>query len=488
MRTVLLTVSTAIILAILLLPAGCQQIEEYFEEPVERDMAEIREEGTLRVVTGYSPVSYFIYRGQPRGYEYELLQRLTDHLDLDMELEVARDLNEMKEMLNSGEVDLIAYHLTVTPERQEEVAFTKPLNETRQVLVQRRPDGWSNIPSDALEQQLVRDPGELAGERVTVRGGSAYISNLRSLADSLQLELELTEAPGILTTEQLIRQVADQEIDYTVADENIAAINQPDYPDLDVRTVLSGTQDIAWAVRDHSPELLEEINDWIDSVRGTTDFAVIYNKYFENRRAFRARHDSGFLTSVTGRISPYDNLIREYAEQIDWDWRMLSSLIYKESMFDPHARSWAGAVGLMQLMPRTAHAFGATDPLDPEQNMRAGIRFLQWLQNYWQDRIEDEHEREKFILASYNVGQGHVQDARRLAEKYGADPDVWFGEVEEYMKKKSDPQYFTDEVVQFGYARGIEPVNYVRDIFYLYSHYQRVTELAEAMAEVDEVS
>ncbi len=438
---------------------------------VEVDFDEITERGVIRAITSYSPVSYFIYRGQPMGYEYELLNVFAERHGLELDIIVARDLDEMIDMLNKGEGDLIAYGMTITRARRDMVTFTRPFNTTRQVLVQRKPDGWRQMRLHEIEREMLRSPEDLAGKSVMVRRASSYLERLRNLEDEIGEDIDIIEAVPGLTTEQLIRMVAEREIDYTISDENIARLNRAYFPILDIETPVSLPQRTAWAVRSNSDMMLEELNDWLAEYQRDSEFYVIYNKYFENTRAYRTRLSSELLFSEGGKISNYDDIIQNYAEEIGWDWLLLAALIYQESQFNINARSWAGAVGLMQLMPRTARAYGANDPTDPVESIRAGTAFIEWLQNYWQDEIEDDYERKRFVIASYNVGQGHVQDARRLAREFGADPDVW-DEVAVYMEKKSYEEYYNHEVVRYGYARGIEPVRYVNSIMYVYQHYR----------------
>lgn len=460
--------------ATLLAMASCGQLEE----PVyHHDLEHIREDGTLRVVTSYSPVSYFIYRGQPMGYEYELLKKLTDHLEVELDLLIAKNIDEMFRMLQNGEVDLIAYSLTITRDRRELVDFTIPLNNTRQVLVQRKPDNWRQMRLHEIEQALIRNPVDLGGKEIHVRRASSYLERLYNLEDEIGQDITIIEAGEDLTTEQLIRMVAEREIDFTVSDENIARLNRAYFPILDIETPVSLPQQTAWAVRKNSPDLLDAINGWLNDYQSEAEYYVIYNKYFENTRAYRVRIDSDLMFSTGGRISIYDDIIQEHANIIDWDWMLIAAQIYQESQFDPDARSWAGAMGLMQLMPQTARAYGADDPSDPGQNIRAGIQFIKWLQDYWAQHIEDEQERLKFVLGSYNVGQGHVQDARRLAEIHGADPDVWDDNVAVYLEKKSRPEYYNHEVVRFGYCNGLEPVRYVSNILYIYNHYRAIARI-----------
>ncbi len=459
-----------IFLILILFSCSC----EPDEEPV--DLPDIKERGSLIAITSYSPISYFIYHGEPMGYEYELLQMLGEYMDLQVEIKLAKDFDEMIGMLNRGEGDMIAYGLTVTAERRQRVAFTKPMNITRQVLVQRKPENWHQMKLHQIESQLIRSPIELVGQTVHVRRGSAYVNRLKNLSQEIGETIDIVEMPPDVTTEKLINLVAEDSIDLTVSDENIARIHSAYFRDIDIEMPISLPQQTAWAVRQSSPLLLEAVNEWLAKAQRDVDYYVIYNKYYENRRAFRSRYASDYFPITGDAISPYDDLLREGAEKLEWDWRMLAALTYRESQFKPFARSWAGASGLMQLMPATAREFGAKDPYDPEQNIKAGINFLLWLDNYWEQYIDDEKEHQKFVIASYNVGHGHVQDARRLAKAFDADPNVWEDNVERFMLKKSNPDYYNLEIVNFGYATGLEPVKYVKTIYDLYEHYKKFVE------------
>jgi len=216
------------------------------------------------------------------------------------------------------------------------------------------------------------------------------------------------------------------------------------------------------------------INHWLDSLKKTTDFAVIYNKYFKDRYAYKRRVKSEYFSNTGGKISKYDDLIKKYSKNLGWDWRLSASLIYQESQFDPNAKSWAGAKGLMQLLPGTGKQYGAKNLLNPQENLKSGFKYLNYLDDYWKEFISDSTERIKFVLASYNIGLGHIIDARNLAEKYGADPDVWYDNVEYYLKMKSNPKYYNDIDVQYGYARGKETIKYVKEILERYNHYKQL--------------
>jgi membrane-bound lytic murein transglycosylase F len=464
-----------ILLVIVLISSQCG---DRLADEIERDLPQIQESGKLIALTTFSPTSYFLFRGRTMGFEYELLQLLAEQLDVDLEIKVAEDLDELTNMLRSGEGDIVAHSLTITPTRREQMAFTDPLRGVQQRLIQRKPEGWENMSEEEIDTVLLRDTTNLRGKRIYVRKNSAYYDRLKEISKNIKGRIKVSKADGVKETGTLIAEVAEGIIDYTVADEHIAEITQTLYPHVDVKTSISQEQDIAWAVRTSSPQLLESINEWLASVKSKATFNVIYNRYFRNKRKFRERHVYEYSSLAnTGRISEYDSLIRMYADSIGWDWRLIAAQAFQESNFRVQARSWAGARGLMQVMPRTARSFGITNLYDPEQSLKAGILYLRELETFWEE-IPDPDQRTKFILASYNTGPYHVRDAQRLAEKLGKDPQVWDNNVEECILLKSNKNYYRDEVVKYGYCRGIEPYKYVRQIT---SRYQRYRDLIAEM-------
>jgi len=436
------------------------------------DYPQIKERGKLIALTGYNAISYFIYKGQPMGYEYELLQLLCNDMNLDLEIKVVKSLDSMFIKLNSNEGDIIAHNLTVTKERLQKAAFTKRLNVIYQVLVQRKPHNWRKMKLHEIEKQLIRSPLDLIGKKISIRKGSVYYKRLQNLSDEIGGDIEIVPMSTEYGVSDLIRMVDKGEIEYTIADNNIAELNSAYYKNIDVKTKISLPQRTAWAVRKTSPLLLENVNNWITGIKKRADFQVIYKKYFTNRNNYNKRMKSEYLSLTGGKISKYDKIIRKYAQKINWDWRLLASLIYQESKFNPREKSWAGAVGLMQLLPNTARHFGAKNIYKPEDNIKAGVNFINWLQDYWKE-IPDSLERIKFVLASYNTGQGHVRDAQKLSKKYGKDPLLWDDNTAKYLLLKSHRKYYDDPVVKFGYCRGEEPVNYVSEILRRYIEYKK---------------
>jgi membrane-bound lytic murein transglycosylase F len=441
-----------------------------------KDLEAIKEDGVLHAITIYSSTSYFLYRGTPMGFEYELLQRLAKDLELELKITVAEDINDLFNMLNNGEGDLIAYGLTITEPRKSLVNFTENHYVTHQALVQRMPDNWRSLPAYKIEREVISNTLELINDTVWVRENTSYSQRLQNLQDEIGAKIPIEHIEGNIPTDEIIRMVVDGEIERTVADYNIASINKTYYPILHIDTRISFSQRIAWAVRQNSPELLEVLNQWIAKEKKSDAYYVIYNKYFKNRKSYRGRVQSDFYSKNSNKISKYDAIIKESASKIGWDWRFLCSQVYQESRFDPTAKSWAGAGGLIQLMPATAKALGVNDSFDPVQNINGGVKYLSKMQESF-DHVKDPIQKKKFMLAAFNCGAGHVFDAMRLTEKNGKDPNVWDENVEEYILKLADKKYYLDDVVKYGFVRGTEPYNYVRDIFLRYEHYKQFIQL-----------
>jgi len=442
--------------------------DDLLSNKVEIDLKEIKKRGKLVAVTDYNSINYFVYRGQPMGYQFELLKRLAEYLDVKLEIVVNNNIDECFKGLLDGEYDLIANNLTITKERKRIVAFTEPYLQSRQVLVQRKPDNRKVVIDD---DRYVRNQLDIGGKMVYVQKGSVYSRRLHNLSEEIGDTISIFEIPT--EVEELIELVASGEIDYTVSDENVAKVNQTYYPNLDIKTAVSFPQNIAWALRKESPELQQEINKWIVNYKTTYSYNRLYSRYFANKKA-ATRFNSDYYAISSGKISDYDHYIKKYSEELGWDWRLLASLIFQESRFQPRVKSWAGAFGLMQLMPVTAKRFGVHVNSKPEEHIEAGVDFIKWLYDRFEKENLDEEEKLKFILASYNVGYGHIKDARKLAKKFGKDPDKWDGNVDYYLLNKSKPKFYRDPVVKYGYCRGKEPYNYVYSILERYEHYKNI--------------
>ena len=458
---------------LILLLASCTfQSRRPVTTQLEQDLEGIRERGKIIVLTDYSSTDYFIYRGQPMGFQYEMLQQLANHLSVRLEVRVSRSLNESFELLRKGEADLIAQNLAVTKDRLQIVDFTEPLVQSHQVLVQRKPEDWRKMKTRNIEAFLITNPTRLKGQTVYTMHGSSAVSRLHNLSEEIGGDITVMEVDE--SPEQLISLVSEGEIPFTVCDEMVAKVNSKYYPDVDIATAISLQQDLAWAVQKGSITLLDELNNWISGFTQTPKYKTLYAKYFESDKS-AIMIESDFYAINTGKISPYDEYIRHYCEKLGWDWRLMASLIYQESRFKNNATSWAGAWGLMQLMPTTAKQYGVDTVSSPREQIRAGSEFIVWLDRQFSD-ITDQNERIKFVLAAYNVGPGHIIDARNLAKKNGADPNVWDNNVARFLLSKAEPKYYNDPVVKFGFCRGTETFRYVSEVLERYEHYKNIVE------------
>lgn len=456
-------------------------------EPIKRDLAELRERGTLVVLAPYNSTTYFLYRGEPLGYDYELLEGFARENNLALKMVVVTDPKSILPLLNSGEGDIAAGRLVPTPENQAYVSFTRALYRTEPALVQQEasPEAASKVAQQALAQgpadplpetdiqaRLITNPAQLAGKTVNLPEQSPYRSTLVELSDEISGDIYVVETSGQLQDEALAQKVARGEVQFTVMQSNLAELKEAEFKNLKVRPVLGRSHSVAWAVRRNSPELLNQLNSWIEEKKNGSLFDRFYKKYFIDRRGHLERVVSEYLTSKTGKLCEYDDLLKQNAVDLNWDWRLLAAQTFQESRFKPDARSWAGAGGLLQLMPATAREYGVRNAFDPVDNVAGAVRFLKWLQEFWAERIPDEGERLKFILASYNAGAGHVEDARRLTARYGGDPQLW-SDVSYWLLQLSTQQYSSDPVVKFGFCRGMEPVNYVDHILKRFDHYKQ---------------
>jgi membrane-bound lytic murein transglycosylase F len=441
------------------------------EPQVEIDMQQVLDRGYINALIDNNSLSYFIYRGEPLGYEYELLKSFAERLNVKLKITIISGVEDAIDRLNRGEGDILAFPFTITSERRNWISFTDPHFTTMQVLVQKKPDGWEQHP-ERTEDSLVRNPSELIGKEVHVMQSSSFAERLRNLSSEVGGEIIIREDSASAETESLISKVESGEISFTVADEPFAMVNATYFPDLDVKTVLSVPQQIGWATRLNSPALLDSLNVWMDDLKKSGTYRGVYNKYFKDLRTSKVRIASDYHSFSGSQLSRFDKVFKECSGLINWDWRLIASIVYQESGFNPQVRSWAGAQGLMQLMPATVSQYKVNNVYDPEQNIRAGVRVLAHLDELWAKTIDDPADRVKFVLASYNAGISHVVDARNLARKNGRDPVKWEDNVEYYLTVLNEPKYYRDPAVAAGYCRCREPVKYVGEILSRFEDYK----------------
>ena len=425
------------------------------------DLDGIIQRKTLRLVTRNNAASYFLWRGELLGFEYELVKAFAKKHKLRLEVVVAPDHQQLIPLLKEGKADLIASFMTATEEREKQgIVFSRPHHYVSEVIVTRSDD-------DKLAK-----PADLAGRSVYVRRSSAYWESLQKLKAS-GIEFTIEAAPETMETEEIIAQVAKGKYDLTLADNHILDIELTWRDDIKAAFALEGLRKNAWAVRPENPKLLAAINSFIKKEYKGLFYNITYKKYFRDSHKIKKHRKDRIDLNPDGTISPFDSLVKKYARQYGFDWRLLISQMYQESRFDPQAKSWVGAKGLMQVMPRTAKELGLTKLEDPETGIHAGVKYLDWVRDRFEEEL-DVKDRMWFALAAYNAGAGHVRDARRLARQQGWNPNRWFNHVEKAMLLLSKRKYASK--ARHGYVRGTEPVNYVREIRNRYQAYIRLAE------------
>jgi membrane-bound lytic murein transglycosylase F len=367
----------------------------------------------------------------------------------------------LKELLLRGEGDLVAYNLPVTNEGREAMLYCGREVVNEQVLIQRAGRGVS----------VLKDVTELIEQEVWVLRDSKQYHRMVHLNEELGggIRIRIIDKDTV-TVEDLIEMVSLGKIPYTVGDRDMAQLNRTYFRNLDIRLAVSHPQRSSWAVRKTSPQLASVLDEWFRNNRNTPRYRSLIKRYFEMSKL---PGDEPAPVIGPHQISPYDAYFKQYARPLGWDWRLLASIAYQESKFYTDRVSWAGATGLMGLMPHTAEAFGLpTDSLDnPEGSIRAAAGLIGRLNRSFAS-IEDPDERIKFVLAAYNAGASHIYDARALAEKYEKNPSLWENNVAECLQLKSRPEYYNDSIVRQGYFRSTETLHYVQAVVERWHYYQ----------------
>ncbi len=438
---------------------GREQLKKQSQLAYKDDLPGIKNRQVLRVLTRNNAATYFVWRGQFLGFEYELMKRFADSQGLQLEMVVPNRWGDLIPTLMSGGGDLIAASMTATEERKKQgVAFTSPYNLVTEELVAR------------AGEPAITDVKDLTGRTVVVRRTSSYWATMQKLRDQ-GIDFRLEAAPDNMETEEIIARVASGEYDLTVSDSHILSIELIWRNDIKRVLTLNGPVALGWAVRKEDQKLLAALNGFLDKEYKGRFYNLVYNKYFENSDRILDRVAVRQEQSGRGNISPYDAQVQKYAEEYGFDWALIVAQMYQESRFDPKAESWAGARGLMQILPTTGELFGVQDLNGVDTSIQTGVRYLAWLQERFEPELTVQ-DRMWFSLASYNAGLGHVRDARTLARKMGWNPNRWFDNVERAMLLLSRRSFY--QLTTYGYARGKETVDYVRQIRDRYNAYVRL--------------
>ncbi|SFD94349.1 membrane-bound lytic murein transglycosylase F [Thiohalospira halophila DSM 15071] len=426
------------------------------EEP-RSHLERIQAEGELVVATREAPTSY--QRGSlgPTGPEYAMARRFADQLGVQLRMEVFPGPEALFAALDRREADLAAAALTRTEER----ALSRPFGPAYQyvsALVVHR-GGVDMRPEDV---------GDLVGRRIGVVPGSSHVDFL---------EEARTNHPGLAwveveeaTTEGLLRKVHSGEFDYTIMDSHEFQAARRYFPELRAALDLSGPQPLAWALSKGADGSLEQrVEDFFDTIKTDGSLARILDHHYAHIQEFDYVNVRSFMRQVEQRLPRFQSLFEDAASHTDLDWRLLAATGYQESHWRAGAISPTGVRGVMMLTQPTAKYVGVSRRTDPAQSIHGGARYLRVLK----DRLADvpEPDRTWLALAAYNVGHGHLQDARRITERQGGDPDAWV-EVKKRLPLLRQKAWYTE--TEYGYARGDEAVTYVENIRTYYDILRRL--------------
>ena len=411
-------------------------------------LEQIRMQGAITIVTRNSPTTYFEDRTGATGYEYELAQAYADYLGVDLNIVVANSTPEVFDALESGKADLAAAGLSVTTDRNRWYQFTESYQEVSELLVYRR--------TDKAPQSLA----DLPGKNLIVTSGSSHSETLRETQAKQVPELSWSES-GDLDTTDLLQMVSDGDIDFTVVDSNEFGMVKAYFPNVAVAFNLRDHLPLAWAFpisRDQS--LFRSAQDFFDNRLTRNTLANLDERYYGHVDELDYLGAKRFLQQSGRQLNQYKRLFVTYGNKQGFDWRLLAAIGYQESHWDPQATSRTGVRGLMMLTQETAEYLGVTDRLSAEQSIRGGARYLAEIRDKFDSQVQ-EPDRSWLALAAYNVGFGHLQDARRLAYEMGGNPNLW-RDVKETLPLLSQRRYFRNS--RHGYARGQETVDYVQNV------------------------
>jgi len=429
-----------LLLACFTLLIACDEAKPHLEE--------IRERGELRVLSRYSPTTYYIKGEQLAGLEYELAKQFAAHLNVKLKIIIPDNLGDILHLIEVGKADIAAAGLTVTPDRKSIIRFGPIYQEVQQQLIYRR---GTKKPKNITE---------LSNGHLEVVANSSHVEQLHAYQQDLP-NLQWTENKEIESS-GLLELVQLEMIDYTIADSNEVTANRHLFPELSVAFNLSEPQPLAWAMPiDEDASLYNEMVIFFDKITESGDLDRLIEKYYGHIRRFDYVDTRAIHRRILTHLPQYQALFEQAALEHGFDWRLLAAMSYQESHWDNEAVSSTGVKGLMMLTLATAKQMKINDREDPNQSIFAGVAYLASLDKRLSKKVTSDQDRLWMALASYNVGLRHVEDARLLTEKQGGDPNLW-SDVKKSLPLLSKQKWFSQ--TRYGYARGEEPVRYIENI------------------------
>ncbi|QFU75071.1 membrane-bound lytic murein transglycosylase MltF [Halioglobus maricola] len=418
-------------------------------------LEEIQKQGKLQVVSRNSPTTWFIDKSGPVGFEYALASRFADHLGVEIQLKPAFSLADIFTTLARNEAHFAAAGLSLTGERQDVYPHSVPYYEIQPQVIYRAGTFRPRSVKNMLDMDIV------------VLAGSSHERALQALRDGGYPDLQwrvLTEPDSM----ELLEEINEQRADLALLDSNEFEVQQRLYPRLKVAFDLGSAQDMVWYLPPDADNtrLLAEIDVFLEQLQADGSLQQLREEHFGNTRIIPRIGSHTFTLSMERTLPKYRDMIEQVAQEFQMDWPLLAAIAYQESHWDPTAESPTGVRGMMMLTLPTAREMGVSERTDPLQSLRGGARYYKTLKRRLPDDIY-EPDRSYMALAAYNIGRGHLSDARVLTERMGGDPHLW-EDVLQYIPLLEKSRYF--ETLRYGYARGQEAATYVQNI----RHYQGI--------------
>ncbi len=414
-------------------------------EPIaESHIKKITEKNKIRIGTLVGASTFYQGSDSELGFEYELAKSFADFLEVELEIVPFFNLSELFPRLNTGNIDLIASGLSMNEMRLKNFRFSPEYR--------------------TISQKLVFKQGNIRPRNFSQLSGNLTVLEKSSHSDSLNIakqeypELSWHETSDMDESE-LLQAIIDEKIDYTIADSHTLAVFRRLHPELSIGFSVTRGEPIAWMLANNNDDSLYALLiEFFGKMKKNGQLQALEEKYFGHVRHFNYINTLSFIQSIKSTLPKYQPWFEQYA--LDLDWRLLAALSYQESMWDPRAKSPTGVRGIMMITQNTAKQVGVTNRLEPEQNIRGGAKYLTKLLG----RIPKEiaaPDRTWFALASYNLGWGHVNDARILAKNAGSNPNTWV-DVKKYLPLLRKKIHYRK--TKYGYARGDVAVTYVDNI------------------------
>ncbi len=406
----------------------------------------IKEKETIKVLLFSKASDYFLYKGNPIGFQYDMFQELEVFLKQELDIVIESDANIAMNAFFTNEYDIVALDFKENSLLNYYQTFSLPHSSTYSVLV-----GKKRCLTDNLQEAEILTSSHLP-----------VVIEKDSLPENISWNIVAKEIP----MEDVFEEVQNSEGSFLICDYNEALTMLTFYTDLMIVKQVGKSYHRRWRFVGQNAELNQRINAWLEEFTQSKKYEKLCKKYFSPKSQIIAQ---SFAKNRYNKISPFDAVIKKASEKGNLDWRFLASVIYQESKFQTGLVGIGGSFGVMQLMPVTGAKYGVDENSPLEEQIYAGVKYINKLQKIYRD-IPEEQERLKFVAGAYNSGPGHINDAQRLCVKYGKDPTKW-EDVAHYLTLKNKKEYYKDSEVNHGYYPGSHTVKYVAEVMTRYTGY-----------------